>query len=136
MPSTSFEAFPDPAEPVKVLTCHGHPAHAVGLRFGRSFADSSCLYLTPFQARTVLRQLAALYPPADTSDALPAPDTAGAEVTAAAAHPLDEAWRAIDALGGWFNRANPEAAAYDRALGDAVRAVEALGGMDPARRTA
>jgi len=131
MPSTSFEAFPDPAEPVKVLSCHGHPAHAVGLRFGRSFADSSCLYLTPFQARTVLRQLAALYPPADAD---PAPGEPAAP--AAAAHPLDDAWRAIDALGGWFNRANPESAAYDRALGDAIRAVEALGGMDPGKRTA
>lgn len=53
-----------------------------------------------------------------------------------AGNSLDAAWRAIDALGGWFPRANPEAAAYDRGLSDAIKAIEALGGMDPAQRAA
>lgn len=125
MTATAFEAFPDPKDPVRVLSCHGHPAHAVGVRFGPSFTDSSCLYLTHFQARTVLRQLQAIYAPLDPAPPAEAPPTP-------LPSPLDDARRAIDALGGWFNRANPESAAYDRALGDAIRAVEALGGRNPA----
>lgn len=48
-----------------------------------------------------------------------------AEVTA---HPLDVAYRAIDALGGTFDPADQRAAGYDEALGLALAAIEKLGG--------
>lgn len=49
---------------------------------------------------------------------------------------LDDAWAAIDALGGSFDPANRYDAGYDAALGDALLVIEEMGGMSPLVRYA
>jgi hypothetical protein len=51
-----------------------------------------------------------------------------------AGNPLDAAYAAVNALGGWFDTSDAKAVGYDEALGHAMAEIERLGGKDPASR--
>lgn len=47
---------------------------------------------------------------------------------------IDAAFRAVDALGGTFDKWDPYQCGYDDALMAAAKALDELGGMDPGER--
>jgi hypothetical protein len=46
---------------------------------------------------------------------------------------IDNAWRAVNALGGTYDHGNPYEAGYAQALEDALNAIEKLGGIGGVR---
>jgi hypothetical protein len=48
---------------------------------------------------------------------------------------LDQAWEAINALGGWVADSDTAGKSYNDAISAALAEIEKLGGMDPIKRT-
>jgi hypothetical protein len=48
---------------------------------------------------------------------------------------LDQAWEAINALGGWVADSDTAGKSYNDAISAALAEIEKLGGMDPVKRT-
>jgi hypothetical protein len=92
----------------------------VSISIGAGLAPSR-IRMTPSQGEAMLAQLKRLFGQAETTK-----PTREQE--------LDLIWRKLDALGGPFNRFDPEEVMFDRRLGVAMAAVKDMGGMDPEER--
>lgn len=109
----TFAVSPDASDEATAIVMGRAGRQSIAIKFNNG-GDASYVQMSHEQAQAIRARLNALFP--------------------AAEHPLDDAWEAVNTLGGWFDKNNAHDAGYDKALGDAMTAIEALGGMNPARR--